>query len=157
MWFSWAVSSLIFTRMGKAMEYFLARATTAWNKWEIQAMILSSLLLQTFLTITGNIRKYSSSKELNIGVWIAYQLSNSLLLASLSAVSTNVLWIPFFVLHLGGPDTIIAYALEDNELWDRYTVAFITYLILALCAYLQVSTVTVPYFVVFPMFIAGGG
>ncbi|MBA0729130.1 hypothetical protein Golax_022767 [Gossypium laxum] len=29
-------------------------------------------------------------------------------------------WVPFFLLHLGGPDTITAFALEDNELWLRY-------------------------------------
>ncbi|KAL3720747.1 hypothetical protein ACJRO7_005541 [Eucalyptus globulus] len=28
-------------------------------------------------------------------------------------------WAPFLLLHLGGPDTITAYALEDNELWLR--------------------------------------
>ena len=26
-------------------------------------------------------------------------------------------WAPFLLLHLGGPDSITAYALEDNELW----------------------------------------
>ncbi|KAL9462097.1 hypothetical protein AB3S75_000151 [Citrus x aurantiifolia] len=30
-----------------------------------------------------------------------------------------VLWAPFLLLHLGGPDTITAFALEDNELWLR--------------------------------------
>lgn len=156
MWFLRAYSSLIFTRMGKTMEILLARATTAWNKWEIEAMILTSLLLQSVLTISGNIRKYSSRKGLNIGVWIAYQLSNMLSINSLSVLHNNVLWIPFFVLHLGGPDTITVYALEDNELRARYTSAFIIYLALALYVYLQVSAVTVPYFVVFPMFVAGG-
>ena len=28
-------------------------------------------------------------------------------------------WAPFLLLHLGGPDTITAYAMEDNELWLR--------------------------------------
>ncbi|KAK3410682.1 hypothetical protein EUGRSUZ_J02618 [Eucalyptus grandis] len=28
-------------------------------------------------------------------------------------------WAPFLLLHLGGPDAITAYALEDNELWLR--------------------------------------
>lgn len=138
------------------MEILLARATTAWYKWDVEAMILSSLLLQSVLTISGNIRKYSSRKVINIGVWIAYQLSNSLLLVSLTVLDNNVLWIPFFVLHLGGPDTITAYALEDNELRGRYTGAFISYLSLAFYSYVQVSAVTVPYFVVFPMFVAGG-
>ncbi|KAE8706236.1 hypothetical protein F3Y22_tig00110403pilonHSYRG00245 [Hibiscus syriacus] len=29
------------------------------------------------------------------------------------------LWPPFLILHLGGPDTISAYSLEENELWPR--------------------------------------
>ncbi|KAL4377121.1 hypothetical protein GQ457_02G019090 [Hibiscus cannabinus] len=29
------------------------------------------------------------------------------------------LWTAFLLLHLGGPDTITAYSLEDNELWPR--------------------------------------
>nr|VDD20027.1 unnamed protein product [Brassica oleracea] len=30
------------------------------------------------------------------------------------------LWAPFLLLHLGGPDTITAYSLEDNALWHRH-------------------------------------
>ncbi|PKU75906.1 hypothetical protein MA16_Dca005953 [Dendrobium catenatum] len=29
-------------------------------------------------------------------------------------------WAPFLILHLGGPDTITAYSIEDNELWARH-------------------------------------
>ncbi|KAF7008332.1 hypothetical protein CFC21_023107, partial [Triticum aestivum] len=29
-------------------------------------------------------------------------------------------WAPFLLLHLGGPDNITAYSLEDNELWKRH-------------------------------------
>lgn len=29
-------------------------------------------------------------------------------------------WVPFLMLHLGGPDNITAYALEDNQLWQRH-------------------------------------
>lgn len=29
-------------------------------------------------------------------------------------------WAPFLLLHLGGPDTITAFSLEDNELSLRY-------------------------------------
>nr|POE55259.1 hypothetical protein CFP56_49292 [Quercus suber] len=32
-------------------------------------------------------------------------------------------WAPFLLLHLGGPDTITAYSLEDNELWLRHLLA----------------------------------
>lgn len=31
--------------------------------------------------------------------------------------SLQIFWAPFLLLHLGGPDTITAYSLEDIELW----------------------------------------
>ncbi|KAL6342543.1 hypothetical protein AAG906_012394 [Vitis piasezkii] len=31
-------------------------------------------------------------------------------------------WLAFLLLHLGGPDTITAYSLEDNELWRRHLI-----------------------------------
>ncbi|GLU15506.1 hypothetical protein SLE2022_319870 [Rubroshorea leprosula] len=31
-----------------------------------------------------------------------------------------VLWAPFLLLHLGGPDTITSFSLEDNEFWIRH-------------------------------------
>nr|GEW63564.1 disease resistance protein [Tanacetum cinerariifolium] len=34
-------------------------------------------------------------------------------------------WAPFLLLHLGGPDTITAYALADNELWLRHFLGLI--------------------------------
>ncbi|XLR69220.1 hypothetical protein HN51_016307 [Arachis hypogaea] len=35
------------------------------------------------------------------------------------------LWAPFLLLHLGGPDTITAYALEDNTLWLRHLLGLL--------------------------------
>ncbi|XP_017252111.2 uncharacterized protein LOC108222725 [Daucus carota subsp. sativus] len=32
----------------------------------------------------------------------------------------HIFWAPFLLLHLGGPDTITAFAPEDNELWLRH-------------------------------------
>ncbi|XP_058073144.1 uncharacterized protein LOC131221862 [Magnolia sinica] len=34
-------------------------------------------------------------------------------------------WAPFLLLHLGGPDTITAFAMEDNELWLRHLLGMI--------------------------------
>ncbi|GKV20220.1 hypothetical protein SLEP1_g30378 [Rubroshorea leprosula] len=41
-------------------------------------------------------------------------------------------WAPFFLLHLGGPDTITAYSLEDNELFLRHLAGLIVQTITAL-------------------------
>nr|KYP34168.1 hypothetical protein KK1_044914 [Cajanus cajan] len=35
-------------------------------------------------------------------------------------------WATFFLIHLGGPDTITAYSLEDNELWLRHFVGLLS-------------------------------
>ena len=38
-------------------------------------------------------------------------------------------WAPFLLLHLGGPDTITAFSLEDNELWLRHLFGFVVQLL----------------------------
>ena len=70
--------------------------------------------------------------KLSITVWVAYLSSDWSATVSLSVLSYNAgtigdntidpkfvitaFWAPFFLLHLGGPDTITAYSLDDNEL-----------------------------------------
>ncbi|XP_072151092.1 uncharacterized protein [Setaria viridis] len=34
-------------------------------------------------------------------------------------------WAPFFLVHLGGQDTITAYSMEDNQLWLRHALTFL--------------------------------
>ncbi|KAM3699255.1 hypothetical protein ACJW31_05G012100 [Castanea mollissima] len=40
-------------------------------------------------------------------------------------IQLTAFWAPFLLLHLGGPDTITAYSLEDNELWLRHLLGLI--------------------------------
>ncbi|GMP36042.1 hypothetical protein CsSME_00008282 [Camellia sinensis var. sinensis] len=56
--------------------------------------------------------------------WVA-----TVALGKLSHVQNNIsnpnnalqaLWAPLLLLHLGGPDTITAYSLEDNQFWIRH-------------------------------------
>ncbi|RLM58747.1 hypothetical protein C2845_PM18G01730 [Panicum miliaceum] len=35
-------------------------------------------------------------------------------------------WAPFVLLHLGGQDTITAFAMQDNELWRRHLLVLVT-------------------------------
>lgn len=49
-------------------------------------------------------------------------------------------WAPFLLVHLGGPDTITAFAVEDNELWLRHMLA----LVFQLCAAIYVFFLTLP-------------
>nr|CAE04979.3 OSJNBa0057M08.3 [Oryza sativa Japonica Group] len=64
--------------------------------------------------------------------WIAYQLADSTAIYALRNLSFGsvavdehrlaAFWAPFLLLHLGGPDNITAYALEDNKLWLRHAL-----------------------------------
>lgn len=46
-------------------------------------------------------------------------------------------WAPFLLVHLGGPDTITAFALEDNELWLRHLLGLIFQCLAAVYVFLQ--------------------
>jgi hypothetical protein len=100
-----------------------------WNEWGIQILVLVSFALQVFLLIFGGIRRRSSSAALMFFLWSAYLLADSTAIYTLGHLSVDTrsdehelvaFWAPFLLLHLGGPDNITAYALEDNTLWLRH-------------------------------------
>ncbi|XP_030540853.1 uncharacterized protein LOC115748491 [Rhodamnia argentea] len=104
----------------------------------IQVAVLASLFLQVFLIFIAPIRKKYSSSWILTPIWLAYLLADLVVDYALGLISRaqvaggasdskgdaygDVLafWAPFLLLHLGGPDTITAFALEDNELWRRH-------------------------------------
>ncbi|GJM95319.1 hypothetical protein PR202_ga12036 [Eleusine coracana subsp. coracana] len=121
-----------------------------WNKWGIRAVVLLSFILQIFLLVLGEIRRRSSSTTLRVFLWLAYLLADSTAiyaLGHLSVVSGSrehqlvAFWAPFLLLHLGGPDNITAYALEDNSLWLRHLqTLFVQVLGAAYVIYLYMSS-----------------
>ncbi|KAL5579558.1 hypothetical protein UlMin_012000 [Ulmus minor] len=110
-----------------------------WGLWEIRGLVLLSLFFQSILILIGNRRKHSTSDCLRFFVWFAYLSADWIATLSLSSLMSNTgtnddqdsitpkyiiraFWAPFLLLHLGGPDTITAYSIEDNELWWRHLV-----------------------------------
>ncbi|KAL6607719.1 hypothetical protein ACP70R_040782 [Stipagrostis hirtigluma subsp. patula] len=100
-----------------------------WKEWGIQIMVLASFSLQVFLLTLGGTRRRSSYAVLRIALWLVYLSADSTAiytLGHLSVASSSrehrlvAFWAPFLLLHLGGPDNITAYALEDNRLWLRH-------------------------------------
>ncbi|PKU79472.1 uncharacterized protein LOC110111780 [Dendrobium catenatum] len=102
-----------------------------WNNWDVRVLILLSLSIQIILIFLGRLRRTSTSRWIRMVVWVSYILADwvaSFALGNLSSnmddsSSSNVViafWAPFLILHLGGPDTITAYSMEDNELWARH-------------------------------------
>ena len=64
-------------------------------------------------------------------------------------------WAPFLLLHLGGQDTITAYAVQDNELWLRHLLGLVVQSGVALYIFVLSWKVSWPSFLTIPMFLAG--
>ncbi|XP_044498115.1 uncharacterized protein LOC123220150 [Mangifera indica] len=139
------VSSLIHSKRRMVLELVPPRLKKVWKEWDLRVMVLLSLLLQIVLIIMGNRRKYSHNLWTRIVVWCAYLGADAIATLALGVLSNNLadfylensgcivdskteltaFWAPFLLLHLGGPDTITSFALEDNELWLRHFLQFV--------------------------------
>ncbi|KAB5525255.1 hypothetical protein DKX38_023004 [Salix brachista] len=145
---------------------------TLWNYWEIRGMVLLSLLLQTILIICGPLRKTIARVWIRILVWSAYLSADMVATVALGNLarsqgdslsdgsknannSIQAFWAPFLLLHLGGPDTITAYSIEDNELWLRHLLGLVLQVGLALYVFSRSWGSGILQFIAIPMFIAG--
>ncbi|KAK6267554.1 hypothetical protein QUC31_011714 [Theobroma cacao] len=141
-----------------------------WNGWEIRVLVLLSLSLQVILVAFGSKRKSTTSTWINFLVWSAYLSADwvatvalGILARSLGSNASNQnhslqsFWAPFLLLHLGGPDTITAYSLEDNELWLRHLVGLVFEIGVAIYVLLRswVDGDTTISCIAIPVFIAG--
>ncbi|KAF8088209.1 hypothetical protein N665_0549s0019 [Sinapis alba] len=109
-----------------------------WDKWNIRGLVIFSLVLQAILVLLSPNRKRTPTTRrlFRLLLWSAYLSANWAADYAVGQISdssgeppeanespkTNDLlafWATFLLLHLGGPDTITALALEDNELWLR--------------------------------------
>ncbi|KAM0901229.1 hypothetical protein ACQ4PT_020113 [Festuca glaucescens] len=106
-----------------------------WNEWATQILVLLSLALQIVLHVSAKVRqREASSVLLRLLLWLAYQLADSTATYAVGQLffsSTSrdhhlvAFWAPFLLLHLGGPDNITAYALEDSKLWKRHFLSLV--------------------------------
>ncbi|KAF8765784.1 hypothetical protein HU200_008293 [Digitaria exilis] len=119
------------------------------NAWEIQLLVLLSFILQVFLFFTGSLRRRSTNALLRGTIWLAYLGADVVAIYALGILSRNdsvamggnelttyhplaFLWAPFLLIHLGGQDTITAFAIEDNNLWLRHMLNMVVQVTLAL-------------------------
>ncbi|CAI9115236.1 OLC1v1016083C1 [Oldenlandia corymbosa var. corymbosa] len=139
-----ATSALIYVERRKLFDVFPDDVKQAWKKWEVQCLILFSLMFQVVLVVLGHKRKYLGKRtRIRFLIWSAYILADWVATVALGVLSQDTLednkqggdrtamkelmsfWTPFLLLHLGGPDTITAYAPQDNELWLRHLVGLV--------------------------------
>ncbi|KAK2632175.1 hypothetical protein EUGRSUZ_L01905 [Eucalyptus grandis] len=109
-----------------------------WKEWELRLLVVLSLVLQLILAFQGSRKKSILGKWTQAVVWTTYLLADSIATLTLGVLSNRLanikktegmidrksqitaFWAPFLLLHLGGPDTVTAYVVEDNELWPRH-------------------------------------
>ncbi|KAJ6676388.1 hypothetical protein OIU85_009653 [Salix viminalis] len=135
-------------------------------------MVLLSLLLQTFLIIFGPLRKTIAAVWIRILVWSAYLSADIVATVALGNLarsqgdsscdgsknannSIQAFWAPFLLLHLGGPDTITAYSIQDNELWLRHLLGLVLQVGLAFYVFSRSWDGGILPFIAIPMFIVG--
>ncbi|KAH8486581.1 hypothetical protein H0E87_025549 [Populus deltoides] len=141
-----------------------------WNNWEIRGMVLLSLLLQTILIVFGSRRKTIARNWIRILVWSAYLSADMVATVALGNLaksqgdlsgeekannSIQAFWAPFLLLHLGGPDTITAYSIEDNELWLRHLLGLVVQVGVAFYVFSKSWPSGILAFIAIPMFIVG--
>ncbi|TXG68595.1 hypothetical protein EZV62_003530 [Acer yangbiense] len=153
------------------MQLFSERIINLWNKCEVRVIILLSLVLQTILIIFGNRRKLTNRVWIKIIVWCAYLSADwvaTVALGNLASIigdskdSTPIpnnalqeFWAPFLILHLGGPDTITAFSLADNELCLRHFLGLIIQVGVAFYVFFRSWGNTALTFLTIPIFISG--
>ncbi|CBI36708.3 unnamed protein product, partial [Vitis vinifera] len=135
-------ASLIFMNKRRSVvEIFPPSVTKLWDEWEVRVLVLISLFLQIVLILLGNRRKYIPTNRIRVILWLAYLAADWIAAVCIGVLSnsqgdceddssqqTNIIrafWTPFLLLHLGGPDTITAYSMEDNELWLRHLLGLV--------------------------------
>ncbi|XP_034680008.1 uncharacterized protein LOC117910061 [Vitis riparia] len=153
------------------MQIFPESVRKLWNEWELRFMVLLSLFLQIVLIIFSNRRKYTVTPWIRTLIWSAYLSADWVATVSLGTLSNSqgdsegklldpnytlmAFWAPFLLLHLGGPDTITAYSLEDNELWSRHLLGLVVQVGVAFYVFLRSWAGTPLTFLSIPMFVAG--
>ncbi|KAL3752684.1 hypothetical protein ACJRO7_000138 [Eucalyptus globulus] len=106
------------------------------EQMEHPSFVLLSLLLQIILILFAPLRKKTKNNHIVFLLWLAYLIADSVAIFGIGLISHNegsscahvaevdralrAFWASFLLLHLGGPDTITAFSLEDSSLWRRH-------------------------------------
>lgn len=136
------------------------RLERTWNEWDLRGAVLVSLLLQLLLILLAASRKRTRKFGVVIIVWTAYLMADSIAVYAVGLITNNqsgesdsisvnsnlaAFWAPFLLLHLGGPDSITAFSIEDNELWIRHLLGLTVQLVLVV--YVLLLAIPNPFWV----------
>ncbi|XP_059661572.1 uncharacterized protein LOC132307742 [Cornus florida] len=123
-----------------------------WDKWNLRGAVLVSLFFQVVLIFSATSRKRTGHRIVTMMIWSAYLLADWVAAFAVGLISNGqgddcekvrvndelaAFWAPFLLLHLGGPDTIAAFSLEDNELWIRHLLGLVIQVVAVLYVFSQ--------------------
>ncbi|KAF4361075.1 hypothetical protein F8388_016884 [Cannabis sativa] len=105
-----------------------------WDVWNLRGFITLSLSLQVFLVLFASSRQRSKNSFFIFLIWMAYLLADWVAAFAIGLITQTeekhkgefvnqeiyAFWAAFLLVHLGGPDSITSFALEDNEFWIRH-------------------------------------
>ncbi|KAK7822907.1 uncharacterized protein LOC111984922 [Quercus suber] len=172
------LSGWLFVEKRQLVGVFPEHVRKLRDLWELRILVLISLTLQILLIFVGKRRKYNPGTLLSLSLWSAYLTADWVATVALGVLSNNqrpsctcdiasnsnsnpinnelsAFWAPFLLLHLGGPDTITAYALADNELWIRHLIGLLVQTSVAIYITVTAWSRTWLSFLTIPMLFAG--
>lgn len=156
--------------MGMFWDPIVKQAKRFWNAWDIQTLVLLSLTFQIILLVFGRRRSYITGFLIRLTVWSSYLMASwvaTVGIGKLSDISVGdpslpdtkaslkALLAPILLLHLGSPDTITAYSIQDNQLGAREIVETVAQVGLVIWILIRCWTYTSLSFLTLPMFLAG--
>ncbi|XP_078153688.1 uncharacterized protein LOC144548850 [Carex rostrata] len=123
-----------------------------WNADEMRILVLVSLSLQFGLVFLSPLRKRTSQKFLKLVLWFFYLFADYVAILAIGnllrrqnvdagGIGLMAFWAPFLLLHLGGPDTITSFSLEDNELWWRHFLGLIVQVVVSFIVLLELVAI----------------
>ncbi|KAL6342542.1 hypothetical protein AAG906_012392 [Vitis piasezkii] len=169
--FNSGISCMIIMNRRTVQEILPVIVVRFLNEWLLRGLVLVSLLLQIELVLLGNRRKYTPGNLLRFIIWLAYTTKDlvfhifiGVLFKCLGAGNDyssqqndmiRAFWLPFLLHHLGGPDTITAYSLADDELWIRPFIHLLLMFLWALSIFLRSWKRTLLNILTYSMFVTG--
>ncbi|CAM0952408.1 unnamed protein product [Alopecurus aequalis] len=117
-------------------ESWLNPIVQFFNSWAIRLAVLSSFAAHLAVILLAGVRRRKASGVRTVVLWLAYQLANwaaAYALGHMSLGSTTpheqqqlvAFWASFLLQHLGGPDNISAYSIEDSQLSGRQAIGVV--------------------------------
>ncbi|CAD6267625.1 unnamed protein product [Miscanthus lutarioriparius] len=102
--------------LGMMLTMILAQSVPWWSEWGFRITVVSSLGANLVVGILSGTRRRSASRCGDERTRQPVLCGSD---ASEEEKQVVAFWAPFLLLHLGGPDNLTAYALEDNKISNR--------------------------------------